>query len=1365
MRKRILTMMLAFIVAITSLPADMQLYAGQMGSETGAESVTVETEMKETETETEQEILPMQLNYVLAESDYLTTPGTQNIVASVGTEDMQLDELVLTYRNTRTGKAYTAAATAKEQDMVLFAVSFSDEAQSGLYRLEKISGSSDGKQMEADFSALNMEVVFGVNEEADAVPDAMIYEEGTEPSSAEVEANVVTMDGNGNVISENSVEDVLDAEIAESISKNGNIKKSSNGKLNVVLDPGHDDTHAGARYNNAGEEDLVLKIALFCRDELKAYSNVEVYMVRETGSCPYSLQGGSTGVTQCNAKRVEYAVSVGADVYVSFHLNANTNSNANGVGVYYPNSNYRPDLGEEGKGLATEVYNKLRALGLTQWSDGVLIRNAVQDKYPDGSAADYLAVIRRSKEAGIPAILIEHAFISGTSDYTNFLSSDEKLKSLGVADATAIAEYYKLNKKAGKPEITYVQSQEEGNLKIKWAAVEDAVRYEVHRSTKKDSGYELLTSDVTKTFYVDSDAEYGKTYYYCIRAVFADWSATEYSDPVSGYVLAKPEINYIKSKSSKTLEINWDAVKGAQGYRLYRKDASSDTFEEVAELTSGTQTTYVDTVKSNNKKYTYKIKAYNINSGKEGESGYSEEKSGKSVGKPGIISVTSKNQKTLEITWKKVGGASGYIVKRSTSKEGKYSKIGTVSSGETVSYQDKTVKYGKTYYYKVEAFNKNDGKKGYSGDSGIVSGKTVAKTEITSVKSKSSTALEIKWEKVSDAYGYKVKRSTSKNGTYKVIKTIKSANTTSYKDTSVTAGKTYYYKVETIMKAGGVTGYAGDSDAVSGKTVKKTAINYVVSAGSTTLEINWKEVSGAYGYRIKRSTKKNGTYETIATLKGKTKTTYQDKKVKTGKTYYYKVETINRVNKVKGYSGNSAVMSGKTLAKTSVTKVKSTASSKIELTWKKVSGASGYQIYRSTKKSGSYKKIAEVSGAGNTKFTDTSVVGGKTYYYKIRAYRKNARKTGVATFSAVQKAWALEKVTIEKASASGGNKVVLQWKKAANAKGYRIYRSTNEKTGFEKIKEITSDETVKYTDASVKTGKTYYYKIVAISTIKDSVVTRGDASKAAEVPVLAAGKITGASLKEENTVLIEWATVKNADGYQLAVATVKGGTYNTLTKTGTNSYYHRGVSDGSTYYYKVRPYAVLSDGTKAYGNWSEDFVQTAGYAIMGKSSITVKQMTAYYDRKYQYPTDIYASRGAATSEEFFTILKEEADAEGVKAEVLYAQVILETGGLKFGGDVKPEQCNFGGLGATGNGVAGETFADVRTGLRAQVQHLKAYASNKPLNKACVDTRFAYVTRNSAPYVEWLAIPKNPYGKGWAADPNYAVKLLSIIKSL
>jgi hypothetical protein len=107
----------------------------------------------------------------------------------------------------------------------------------------------------------------------------------------------------------------------------------------------------------------------------------------------------------------------------------------------------------------------------------------------------------------------------------------------------------------------------------------------------------------------------------------------------------------------------------------------------------------------------------------------------------------------------------------------------------------------------------------------------------------------------------------------------------------------------------------------------------------------------------------------------------------------------------------------------------------------------------------------------------------------------------------------------------------------------------------------------------------------------------------------------------------------------------------------------------------------------------------------------------------------------------------------------------ETGWLQFGGDVKISQFNCCGLGATGNGNPVNKFKNVRTGIRAQVQHLKAYASKEKLKNKCVDQRFKYVTRESAKYVEYLGIQENPKHYGWAAAPKYGEKLLLIMDSL
>ena len=233
-------------------------------------------------------------------------------------------------------------------------------------------------------------------------------------------------------------------------------------------------------------------------------------------------------------------------------------------------------------------------------------------------------------------------------------------------------------------------------------------------------------------------------------------------------------------------------------------------------------------------------------------------------------------------------------------------------------------------------------------------------------------------------------------------------------------------------------------------------------------------------------------------------------------------------------------------------------------------------------------------------------------------------------------------------------------------------------------------------------------------------------------------------------------------------------------------YYFGGSSDGAmktgwqtingkTYYFDSE--GAMATGTVTIGGTKYEFNSSGAlkeetkneglYQITGTSSVTVSQMVKYYNTysSIAYPSAALTKGGAADIETFCKIIKEEADAENMKADVVFIQAMLETGYLKFGGDVKISQFNFAGLGATGNGVAGNSFKDVRTGIRAQVQHLKAYANKEALKNTCIDVRFSYVTRGSAPYVEWLGIQENPNGGGWAASKNYGNDLLGLINKL
>ena len=170
--------------------------------------------------------------------------------------------------------------------------------------------------------------------------------------------------------------------------------------------------------------------------------------------------------------------------------------------------------------------------------------------------------------------------------------------------------------------------------------------------------------------------------------------------------------------------------------------------------------------------------------------------------------------------------------------------------------------------------------------------------------------------------------------------------------------------------------------------------------------------------------------------------------------------------------------------------------------------------------------------------------------------------------------------------------------------------------------------------------------------------------------------------------------------------------------------------------------------------------EEAKTAIMGEARATAQQMALYCRSKNAEPKITSCSL-----EELAEMYLEEGRAEGVRGDVAWAQSLHETGFFKFGGIVQPSQNNFAGIGALNGNTQGQaaTFPDPRTGVRAQIQHLKAYASKEPLVNACVDPRFSLVTRGSAEFVEWLGASDNPQGKGWAVPgKGYGASVVKLL---
>ena len=377
------------------------------------------------------------LNYILVESPYLESPNTQNVVVSWGDGTEQISNMRITVQK-EDGSTEEWTCSNQSGYLYVFSKEYVDESEQSTYKVTDIRFEENQQEQCFLLTDLNVEAEFGVNKAYDGIEEL----QPLDPEDA-VETSIVTIDENGETEAQDNIASALTA-VSEEMGAVAGIRSAEKaGEIVVALDPGHDNRHGGTSGSGLTEQELTLKIAKYAKAELETYNGVKVYMTRTTAACPYPKTGTSGA---CIEKRVQAAAEAGAKIYVSLHLNSGAAS-ANGAEIIIPNSSWKPQLSTQGKELAEKILNELTAVGLNKRPTPIYSKDTtVNEKYPDGSISDYYSVQIYAKEAGIPGIIVEHAFLSNANDVNKFLKTEAGLKKLGVADATGIAKYLGLSK-------------------------------------------------------------------------------------------------------------------------------------------------------------------------------------------------------------------------------------------------------------------------------------------------------------------------------------------------------------------------------------------------------------------------------------------------------------------------------------------------------------------------------------------------------------------------------------------------------------------------------------------------------------------------------------------------------------------------------------------------------------------------------------------------------------------------------------------------------------------------------------------------------------------------------------------------------
>ena len=394
------------------------------------------------------------VNFVYIESPYVQTPGTQRIVFSFDKEITGAETIALMIEDEE-GNQEEWNLAKQSGTLYLFEKEYAQGVSAGIYKATNLLIKSSAEEKKIALDDIGVKAEFGVDTEYEGIEELKPVEGQFSEEESSVETSVVTIDENGVAEAQDNIAEALEVVSADrmnTVSTYGNASDAKSGNVVVALDPGHDANDAGAQGYGLREEDLTLKIANYCKQELEQYAGVTVYMTRTGAACPYN----KPGIT-CMEDRVKAAVNAGAKIFVSFHLNSSVSSAASGAEVIVPNNSWKAEVGAAGRKLGEAILDELVAIGLGRRS--VYSKDTtINEKYPDGSISDYFSVQIHCKEHGIPGLIVEHAFLSNGSDVNNFLKTESGLKKLGVADATGIARYLGLQKmgvRVNVPEGTY----------------------------------------------------------------------------------------------------------------------------------------------------------------------------------------------------------------------------------------------------------------------------------------------------------------------------------------------------------------------------------------------------------------------------------------------------------------------------------------------------------------------------------------------------------------------------------------------------------------------------------------------------------------------------------------------------------------------------------------------------------------------------------------------------------------------------------------------------------------------------------------------------------------------------------------------
>ena len=511
-----------------------------------------------------------------------------------------------------------------------------------------------------------------------------------------------------------------------------------------------------------------------------------------------------------------------------------------------------------------------------------------------------------------------------------------------------------------EPTINYPQisgfSNTSTGTKISWNSYSGAVKYRVYVFNGKSWS---RVGESTTTNFTHNSLRDGVTYRYTVRAMDKNNKfVSDYNkDGYSNTFFAPPVISSLQNVFGG-VTVKWSKNSAIDSYRIYRKTKNTGW----KRIGTSDSSSFTDTTASSGINYTYTLRALDA------ENNFvSYCNGGKSVTyvKAPTINKIENTVTGSKISWGKCSGASKYRVYYLKNKSWK-----ALGNTTATSFTHNKLKSETKYTYTVRCLDsKGNFASGY--DKNGTSNIFLNPPKISSLANING-GVEIKWNTLKYADGYRVYRKTKNTGWTRIGNT----EDNTFKDTNVKSGTAYTYTVRCVDEDGNFASYFNNGRSVT--FVKTPTINKIENT-ATGSKISWGKCSGASKYRVYYL--KNKSWKALGNT---TATSFTHNKLKSETKYTYTVRCLDsKGNFVSGYDKNGT--SNTFIAPPAISKVSKAANGNL-VKWNSVPDAAGYRLYRKTVNT-SWSRLADVTEG--TSYTDTSAKKGNVYSYTLRCLDKN----------------------------------------------------------------------------------------------------------------------------------------------------------------------------------------------------------------------------------------------------------------------------------------------------------------------------------------------------------------------------------------